>query len=279
MNKLVLTLTVLAFCSLSFAQGASMKKRNLQAEGAWAAQNPATQAEPATNLCSFNFTSGSSNTYLSYCVTQNGNILYITTPVGRGQSSTDEGYGWCDTSSATSYFDYGPRFGESGNWNPAVVVSQTATVVKIARTTSDGLWTLTQTIAQLASTSSAKVAMTLKNNSSEAKEAHIVRYVYATPDDVIFANYDGTQNSAFTWNSIGSGTHPFGLVLQNVGTSPFFGYNGFAQNTASPPNPCDYAANWTGGLATNINGSLVMVYVGTVPAHASKTLTMSYKGL
>jgi hypothetical protein len=216
---------------------------------------------------------------LSYCVTQNGNVLYITTPVGRGQSGTDEGYGWCDTSSATSYFDYGPRFGDSGNWNPAVVVSQTSTVVKIARTTSDGLWTLTQTITQVASTSSAKVAMTLKNNSSEAKEAHIVRYVYATPDDVLFANYDGTQNSAFAWNSIGSGTHPFGLVLQNVGTSPFFGYNGFAQNTASPPNPCDYTANWTGGLATNINGSLVMVYVGTVPAHASKTLTMSYKGL
>jgi hypothetical protein len=125
-------------------------------------------------------------------------------------------------------------------------VSQTATVVKIERTTSDDLWTLIQTITQVASTSSAKVAMTLKNNSSEAKEAHIVRYAYATPDDVLFANYDGTQNSAFTWNSIGSGTHPFGLVLQNVGTSPFFGYNGFAQNTAAPPNPCDYTANWTG---------------------------------
>lgn len=278
MKKLVLAITVLAFSSASFAQTLSMKELNSQAEVASAAQDPVAQADPVTSPCSFTFTSGSNNTYLYYCVAQNGNVFYVTTPAGRTHSDVHEGYGLCDANTPTEYYDYG-YFGDSGNWNAATVVSANATAVKIARTTSDGRWTLTQTITQVASNSSVKVAMTLKNNTPDTRDAYLLRYNYVAPDGVVFANYDGTQNTAFAWNSTGSGTHPFGLVLQNVGTSPFPAYNGFAQNTALPPSPCNYAAHWTGGLATNTNGSLVMVYVGSVPAHVSKTFTMSYKGL
>jgi hypothetical protein len=255
-----------------------MEKPNPQAEVAPAAQDPVPQADASTSPCAFTFTSGSNNTYLYYCVTQNGNVFYITTPLGRTHNSVYEGYGWCDTSTATAYYDYG-YFGDSGNWNVPTLLSANATTLKIARSTSDGLWTLTQTITQVASNSSVRIAMNLKNNRASTIEAHLVRYNYASPDGVLFANYDGTQNSAFTWNSIGSGNHPFGLLMQNVGTAPYPAYNGFAQNTASPPDPCNYTAHWTGGLATNTNGSLVMIYVGILPPRASQTFTMSYKGL
>jgi hypothetical protein len=283
MKKLVLALTVLAFCSVSFAGGPNLKEVNPQQEAAAAAaKQTAAQAAPrpfATTLCSFGFSSGANNTSLLYCVTANGNIPSIVTPAGHQMISpfTGEGYGICNESPAQAYYDYG--YTDSGNWNAPILLSSSATSVKIARTTSDGVWTLTQTITQSAGTASIKVAMTLKNNSAEARVAYLVRYADVDVDTLFNNIFDGTQNSAFGWLSIGSGIHPFGLLLQNVGTSPFPAYNGFAQNTYLGPNPCNFAANWTGGVAINIDGSLVMVYVGSVPAHASKTFNMSYKGL
>jgi len=274
MKKLVLALIVLALCSVSFAQDPSLKKI------ASHQQEAASPSPFATLSCSVDlpiFVSGANNTYLRYCLTDNGNIPYFESPVGHQQIWGPEGYGLCDTSTATAYYDY--AYLDSGNWGAPTIVSQTDTVVKIARTTGDDAWTLTQTFTQVASTSLVKVAMALKNNTNTARGANLVRYVYAAPDGVAVSNYDGTQNSAFAWNSIGSGDHPFGLLLQNVGTSVFGGYNGFAQTVPDGPPPCNYAANFTGGVGVGIQGSLVMVYVGSVPAHKTKTFTMSYKGL
>jgi hypothetical protein len=66
MKKRVLALTVLAFCSDSFAQNPGLKKVNLQQEvDAAAAQETTNQAAPnspfATTTCQYNFTTGSSN--------------------------------------------------------------------------------------------------------------------------------------------------------------------------------------------------------------------------
>jgi hypothetical protein len=272
---------VLLFCSFAAAQQPGTEDAIPQKyKTTPPAQQTMTDFQPDTlGACSNTFTSGSDNTYLAYCVQPDGNIIYISTPAGHIMNNIDEGYGLCDATAPNTYFDFGDRFGASGNWNAPVQNSKTATAVKITRTTSDGIWTLTQNIIQVASTSSIKVSMTLKNNSTIARTAYLTRYIYTAPDGVLFNNFDGTQNSAFSWNSIGSGTHPFGLMLQNVGTSKFPAYNGFAQNTANPPVPCDYARYWTGGLAANINGSLIMVYTGVLPAGKSKIFTMTYKGI
>lgn len=259
MKTLVLTLAVLALCAASVAQSLSLKKVSLQQETAVvAAREGGAQAQPVATSCPFTFTSGSNNTYLSYCVTQNGNVLYITTPVGRGQSGTDEGYGWCDTSSATSYFDYGPRFGDSGNWNPAVLVSQTATLVKIEHHVR---WPLDADPDHHSS------GINLVHKGRDDSQEQQLRsqggphcplcVCHPRRLAVRQLRQDAEQCVCVEFHWLGDAS--LRLVLQNVGTSPFFGYNGFAQNTASPPNPCDYTANWTGGLATNINGSLVMV--------------------
>jgi hypothetical protein len=72
----------------------------------------------------------------------------------------------------------------------------------------------------------------------------------------------------------------YGLQLQNVGT-PQFGYmEGFAQFVTTGPNACAFAFNSLPfGLAGPLHGSLLMAYVTSVPAHGTKTATMTYRGL
>jgi hypothetical protein len=236
----------------------------------------------ATDDCSYTFTSGVSNTFLTYCVTVNGNIMQLKTPLGVPQisSSTDgEGYGVCDvTGGIVAYSDYG-NFGTTANWNPASLVSLTGTSVKIARTTSDGIWTLTQTITQVSSNSSIKIAMVLKNNTAAGRSVFILRYADVDAAGQNFDNLDGTHNTAMAWTSTPPGTtNGFGLMLQNVGTS-LFDYDGFVQNIPQGPNPCNYAASFTGKTVTHTDGSLVLTYVGVIPAKGSKTFNMMYKGL
>jgi hypothetical protein len=283
MKNFILAVSVLALCSASFAGNLQTTKVNTQQEATAAlGQKNAAQVAPhspfATSTCSFTFTSGANNTYLKYCVTVNGNITQLETPLGRehiAAGAFGEGYGICDTSSAVAYDDYAD-FGDSGNWGPSTTVSHNATSVKIARSTSDGIWTLTQTITQVAGTSSVKVAMMLKNNTAVARTAYLLRYADVDADGVFLNSLDGTINSAFGWNSIGTGS-PYGLMLQTVGTSPF-PYAGFAQNVPNGPPPCSYTANYTGGLLSATDGSLVSVYIVGVPKNASKTVTVSYKG-
>jgi hypothetical protein len=286
MKKFVVALTVLALCSVSFAQSPSLEKVTPQQEtAAAAAQERAAQEVPysplATTSCTYTFTSGAGNTYLKYCVTVNGNITQIQTPFGHEHiavGTIGEGYGICNVDfGVVEYHDWA-GFGDSGNWGSPTTVSHTATAVKIARTTSDGVWTLTQTIIQAASTASVKVVMALKNNTSVARTVYLVRYADVSADSRFLNNFDATQNTAAGWNSNVS-SNPYGLVLQNVTTSPFAYQSAFTQNTFAPPNACAFAFNSTNGVATGINGSVEMAYVDVMPANGSKTVTLAYKGM
>lgn len=173
MKKLVLAVTVLALCSLSLAETPSGNVNNQQEAAAGLAQKNTAQAAPhspfATSACSFTFTSGANNTFLKYCVTDNGNITQLETPKGHEHIAVGdfaERYGFCDLNSNVAYDDYAD-VGDTGNWGPATVVSQTAKSVKIARTTSDRVWTLTQTITQVAGMSpSVRISMALTNNTA-----------------------------------------------------------------------------------------------------------------
>jgi len=283
----------LLFSSLLNAQQPSsyLKKVNPQQEAAAAAQKSAARAAlpgpSATILCSYTFVSGSGNTYLQYCVTANGNITYLETPFGHAHiggnaefSSFGEGYGICNESPAQNYYDYA-GFGDTGNWGPPTLVSLTATSVKIARSTSDLNWTLTQTITQMAgATPYIKIVLALKNNQAVSKVAYLVRYADVDADSSFLNTLDSTQNTAAGWNEHDPTTgFSYGLQLQNVGT-PHFGYwDAFAQNIPQGPNACDFAGHYVGGPLVNTDGSLVMAYVGSVPAGGTKTATVVYRGM
>jgi hypothetical protein len=239
-----------------------------------------------TAPCAFDFSSDANNTSFRFCVTANGNIPEIETPQGRAQMSFDrhEGYGLCNESPAVAYYDYG-QFGDSGNWGTATVVSQTAQSVKIARTTADGIWTLTQTFTVVPATPSVKVVMALKNNTAAPRVAYLVRYADIDADwnntGVDQNNFTATTGGAFAWNaSIPFGLNSgFGLALENLG-QPQFGYlQGFARTTYQPPNPCDFAGDSSGSVLTNVDGSVALAYVQSIGARKTKTATMIYRGM
>ena len=228
----------------------------------------------ATTSCAYNFSSGSGNTYLNYCVTMNGNIPLIKTPLGVQLMGPDgEGYGVCNESPAQNYTDYGVS--GTGNWNPATLLSHTSSSVEIARTTSDGHWTLTQTIA-LTHTPSITVVMALRNNQSVQKVAYLVRFADPLPPGVADYTYVGGLDGALGWDA-----PQYGLLLQNVGTPPFEFWQGYVQTVTTGPNACAFAFN-----EANLNevvgvppGSIEMAYVGPVPAGGTKTVTLTYRGL
>jgi hypothetical protein len=239
-----------------------------------------------TATCTFNFTSGANNTYFRFCVTDTGNIPEIETPQGHLQMSSDrhEGYGLCNESPVVAYYDYG-QYGDSGNWGAATVVSQTAKSVKIARTTIDGIWSLTQTFTLVATPPSVKVVMALKNNTAVPRVAYLLRHADIDADwnntGVDENNLSATTDGAFAWNaSIPFGANSgYGLELENVG-QPQFGYlQGFARTTFQPPNPCNFAGDSSGAVITSFDGSVALAYVDTVGAGKTKTATVTYRGM
>lgn len=111
-------------------------------------------APPAT--CSYSFTTGNLFTapasYMQYCITVNGTFANFQSPgyvEMLNQRETFEGYGICDTGSGTfvSYYDYGDD-GNSGGWGTPTLLRNTTSMVKIQRTTSDGVWTRRRPLPQ-----------------------------------------------------------------------------------------------------------------------------------
>jgi hypothetical protein len=288
MNKPVLALIVLVLGTLSWAETPNAASVKTQQEATArlnkkAAMEAVSHGRFSATDCSFTFATGKGLASMKYCVTANGNIVQIEIPKGFPLiSGTDfgEGYGVCDVGTQVAYSDYGGA-GDSGNWGPATVLHHNPTSVKIARTTSDGLWTLTQTITQVAGGSpSATIAMALRNNSAVSKEAFLVRYADVDVAGDLKNSFDNTLNSAFGWNSSSAAETggPFGLVLQNLGTVPF-GYTAFAQDTPDAPNPCDIVQHFAQAPAPTVDGSLVMFYdMVDIPSSGAATVTVAYKG-
>src|ERR1700683_4821466 len=200
-------------------------------------------------------------TYLQFCVTVNGNITEFQSPSGieqlsPGGSNAFEGYGICDVTNAnTAYWDYAGD-GDSGNWNAPTTLSQTATSVKIERSTSDGVWMLTQTFTLVPGPNPyAKITMELKNTSGETRRVLLLRYANAVPNtgSPFAENYSGTDESAWGW---GAG---YGLILQDVGIpAPIFDWfrTAFAISTLDGPAPCNSEANYEANIIDGV-GSVV----------------------
>jgi hypothetical protein len=269
--------------------------RNGQAQDLPGSGGSTTAASSVPADCPFPFVSGAGRTYLEYCVTTDGTISGLQTPegviwqligpnFGKGRW---EGYGLCLESPATAYWDYGGS-GESGNWLPSVVLSHNATTIKIARTTGDGIWTLTQTFAKDAKTSGLKITMALKNNTPATHVAYLVRHLVTTASFPIpTANrqkyVSATSDSAFFWLNTSRTETGWGLKLENV-TTKFDFANAYARmdpngEPASPwPNPCDFAGVEADDIrySSSVPGNLNLAYAGPVGGKKTITSTMIY---
>jgi len=254
-------------------------------------QNGSSATEPDTQTvsevqisasCTHLFTSGKSNSnaFLQYCVADDGLITSIQAPFGHHHlGDQGEGYGFCQESPAVEYHDYAA--GDSGNWNPPQVMGVNGSSIKISRSTSDGNWTLAQTISKVPLTGSIKVVMALTNHQSVAKVAYLVRFAHVNPDGSNGYVTGSSIQSAFAWNAF-SAKHSlyYGLQLENAGQ--WSGYQqAFIQGTTAGPNACAFAFNaLPHGLwqAPHGDTSFLYAYVDTVPAHGTKTVTLTYRG-
>ena len=223
------------------------------------------------------------NTFIQYCVSDRGNISQLQTPFGHFQlGAQGEGYGFCqqDPAPGTVYFDY--PSGDSGNWKLPQVLSVNGSAIKIPRTTTDGTWTLVQTLSKVAATGSINVVMALTNNQAADKVAYLVRFADVDPDGQQFSPFAGSSfQSAFAWD-VRNNSFRLGLQVENVGHWNGF-QQGYIQRIPNPPNPCAFAFNsdtggYLNGFIESKDVSLVYAYVGNVPAHKTVTVTLSYSG-
>jgi hypothetical protein len=279
MKKILWTFAILTLSSLSFGQ--------MTQPGSGAGRAAVTQIRPqgpfSSADCAFTFTEGAVINFLKFCVTATGNMTVFETPKGHEHIAVGvdgEGYGICDLQDNVAYFDFA-EFGNSTNWGAPSVVSQTTKSVQIARTTLNGIWTLTQTFTRMGGNRpSVKIAMNLRNNSVVDRDAFLLRYADVDADGNTSNNLDGTLNSAFAWNPESSDNGPgLGVILENLDTANMFSF-GFAQGVAQPPDPCNSTSQLAKDTLIGADGSLVMDFFGTVhKLGRSVTATVSYKGM
>jgi len=266
-KRSVLALAAIAFSSLCFAADAPANKTN-------------PDAPLSSTACQFTFSTGTANTFLRYCVTSAGNILGLESPEGHFMVPDDrEGYAICDETANANYDDYGSA-GESGSWELPTVLSHTAKSVKIARTTGDGIWTLTQTISLMGgNTPMVKDTMALKNNTSVPRFALLLRYADTDIDGDQTNNLDATVESASAWNSVSApneNAEAHGLMLQNVGLSHPT-HQALAQNTSVGPFPCNPFAVFPPAPLVQVDGSVAIIFEASVGPKASVTANVGYR--
>jgi hypothetical protein len=253
------------------------------------ATNNSGVSSDVTTTCEYTFTSGGTGAdpYLQYCVTVNGNIVEFESPKGIEsirEGIIGEGYGVCDVTRGVGYYDWA-QSGASSNWNAPTTVSHTATEVKIERTTSDGAWTLTQTITQSAAGGYTRIAMALKNDSSVTKNVYLMRWASINPDNNANggkSNLDGTISSGWSYipNSSASVTanKGYGVLLQNVLPLPkgTAGTSGFGLATLGPVNPCNPTADFD-GMLNDFDGSVIFLYeIDGIPKNETVTANVKY---
>ena len=164
-------------------------------------------------------------------------------------------------------------------------------MVKIARTTSDGIYTLTMTFTKVTGTTPyAKITMALKNNTAVARDVYLIRWADIDPWDAtssgsFLESFDSTINAAWGYEALdytGANYAGHGLMLENLGvpnvTSGWGGYN-LAIN--SPPTdvcaPLDVFGNDEYlGYEASVDGSVEMLYFLELGKQKTGTVNSRY---
>jgi len=244
---------------------------------------PAIELSSIEPTCQSTYTSGQGPGFFQFCVTANGNIVEFQNPAGIDHfASHGEGYGICDATLLKGYADYGDG-GGYGSWSsPTLIQPNGANTfpLEIVRTTSDGVFTLTQSFSRLAADRSVRIAMTVQNNASVSKRIFLLRYGNVAANTTVpDANYFDVTNaggSAWVYDRVNNG---FMLSASPTITS----HLGLVFNTNSGPDPCNFGAS-TVSPTVNPNpfpyhgpASVGTVHSVTLSAGKSTTVNVSYR--
>jgi hypothetical protein len=271
--KLFVLLSVLTLAASAFGQG--QQKR----------PEPGSISPDATSDCQSTFTSGSGQTFFQFCVTVNGNVTELQSPAGYEhirEGDYQEGYSICDFGtttggSETSYYDYADG-GDSGNWQAPVTTQPGGAntfPLKIVRTTSDGIYTLTQTFTRDTVEPTVKIAMTLKNNTKAVRDFALVRYADIDANNAYNKStdlFDFTHDAAWGYNQ---GFTLYGVMLSTVPTTvPHFA---FVQDTYEGPDPCGPVNNLPASTPWSGDGSVGLEWNNSGNNAKSITATAEYR--
>jgi len=207
---------------------------------------------------------------MEWCTSLNGNISHIQTPAGWEQIYFGaEGYGICDLSTHQAYYDWG-QYGDSGNWGAATVTQPkgpSTFPLTITRTTSDGIFTLTQKFNQ-STTPAVKVTMTLKNNAGGlGREVYLVRFADIDADTFVSNLFGYTEYSA--WGTLdGAGGHG---IIARAAPSKNWSFAGVVHGFQNPCSPTFVSAPYYG------DGASYLTWVPQLQPGSSQTVNMEYR--
>jgi len=271
------------------------------AEGIWAGSslNGMIQFLPASPMaalqvlsvdepikgCKSTYKSGTGPSFVQFCVTANGNVTLLQSPAGTAHfvmNDRAEGYGFCDLNRLESYFDYSAG-GDSANWDAPVITQPNGPntfPLEIARTTSDGAFTLTQSFSLGSTDRSADVSMSLTNNTGVGKKIYLLRFGHAVANaTAAAANYydlSSASGSAWTYDRLGSG-----VMLSALPTT--VKHLGLIFATDGGPDPCNFLTTVVDPVAhpelfpVQGNASVGTVHSFSIPAGKSVTVSVGYR--
>lgn len=230
-------------------------------------------AQSATCNTSYTFTAGSGNFNMSFCLTDNGNIVQYATPTtSEHLSSQSEGYGICDTNPLNgknvNYYDYAG--GGAANWGAVTSVVQLGGAgtlpLTITRLTADGVWQLAQTFTQSVPDRAIKIKMDFTNLSGVDRSINILRFANIDANALTDNDFEATLYSSFAANqNLG------GIQLRdwaNVADVPM------VFSVPDGPKPCSLSPST---VQFSGDGAIGLQYNRTVKAGATKTVKVLYR--
>jgi hypothetical protein len=231
--------------------------------------------------CQSTFTYGSGPSFLQFCVTANGNITEFQSPQGVEHIAVDivgEGYGICDTNANVGYFDYA-EWGDSGNWALPVLTQPKGPntfPLKIARTTADNVFTLTQNITWNKTERIVQIAMTVKNNTGVTRLLNLLRYADVDANSNINNEFTSDNDSAWGFNHFVLGPPlQYGVMLSATPTS--VGHIAYVQTQPYGPDPCNAFANLALTDPFVGDGSVALIYQFSVAPGKTTKLSVEYR--
>ena len=116
--------------------------------------------------CAYTFTSGSGPSFFKWCLTSDGNIGWIESPMG-SQHVYAEGYAVCWAQGGMNYWDYG---NDQSGFSPPVIVSgcTTGSACTLRRDTADGRFRLKMVFTPNKSEREINIVHTLTNLSAQS---------------------------------------------------------------------------------------------------------------
>ena len=254
---------------LGAAANANAQQAAEQAQAKIDKDDPGIIAVLAVDNC---FTSGSGETFLKVCITENGNISWLESPAGKRHINTREGYAVCsyDTSMVVHGFDVNTA---AEGWGPSIVSDNKRV---ITRTSLDGLIQLKQTFTVLPAYRGVDVKMEVKNLSPVTIPTIVIQRYFDGDVDGQLENtvYHFGQAVGLTWsNMLLLSASP--VVAQFFKSAvPFSSWDPlgaglkWARGCEAPLTASGATGDYVAGLRAAFNN---------VKAGQTKTLTLNYR--